>query len=52
MIKSRKEKLLWNDAIKEACSEIKKWDGLIPNDYVRKFMATAVYERLAYKIKK
>ncbi|HRZ18737.1 MAG TPA: hypothetical protein P5136_01655 [Methanofastidiosum sp.] len=49
---TRKEKELYNSAIKAATNEIKLYDGLIPDEGDRNYMAERIYERLAYKIKR
>ena len=50
--KTKTQKLLWNEAIKKACDEIKFWDKIIPNERDRRFISDSIFERLSYKIKK
>lgn len=48
---SKRDKELWNEAIRCATRELKNWDGLIPDKGDRDFAAKSIYDKLAYKIK-
>lgn len=45
------EKKLWNEAVKEAIKEMKRWDGIILDEEDRDRIADGIWERVAYKIK-
>ena len=47
---SLKEKLIYNEAINRACGEIKLYDGVIPDDVTRNYMAFRIKEELSYVI--
>jgi hypothetical protein len=38
----KRELQIWNEAVKKVCREISKWDGVIPDEETRKFMANAI----------
>lgn len=42
------EKKLWNAAINAAYKEILKWDGIIPEERERQYMAEAIKTKLTY----
>lgn len=46
---TKKEKLLWNEAIRAAANEAYLYDGLIPNEEDRKVIKMSTIEKLSYK---
>ncbi len=46
---SKKDKLLWNEAVRKTLNEVKTSDGIIPDDDEREYLAIRVYEKVAYK---
>lgn len=45
-----KEKELWNEAVKKTCSVIKTYDGIIPDERERSYMADRIEKKMAYKL--
>ena len=39
----------WNEAIKEGCKEILKYNGIVPNKADRENMSEAIEKKLLYK---
>jgi len=48
-ILTKKEKLLWNEAVAATAKEVLKYDGLVPNDDDRKALSEALKKRVSYK---
>lgn len=46
---SKREKAIWNEAVKKCCNEIKLYDGIIPDEDERRRMAEKIKERISYK---
>lgn len=46
---TEKEKQIWNDAVRATLNQVKKYDGIIPDDDERKYLCKSVYQRVAYK---
>jgi flagellar biosynthesis/type III secretory pathway protein FliH len=46
---SKRDKEVWNAAIKAAMKEVNTFDGIIPSDYERAYIVTHVQSRLLYK---
>ncbi len=48
---TKREKIIWNQAIRMAANEAYLYDGLIPNERDRKAMKSGIVDKLSYKIK-
>jgi hypothetical protein len=48
---TKKEKLLWNEAILKAANEVYLYDGLIPEEWERKILKEKIVKKFSYKIK-
>lgn len=48
---TKKEKSIWNEAVKKTCNELKLWDGLIPDADDRNRLAAVLKEKVSYKLK-
>jgi hypothetical protein len=48
---TKKEKELWNEAVKKCTNEIKMYNGTIPDEFERNNMAQAIKDRISYKLK-
>lgn len=46
---SKTEKEIWNEAVKATVAEMKKWDGTIPSENERNYMAGEILKRVSYK---
>jgi hypothetical protein len=46
---SDRDKQIWNEAVKATLKEVKKYDGLIPDDSERLYLCKSVYERVSYR---
>lgn len=45
----REKRTVWNEAVRAVCKEIKTWDGAIPDEMIREFMATTIERDWTYK---
>jgi hypothetical protein len=50
-ILTKKEKQIWNDAVKATLIEMMNWDGIIPDLDDRKLLREKISEKISYKIK-
>ena len=48
---NKREKEIWNEAIRKATNELRLWDGIIPDKSDREFIVCSIREKLMYKIK-
>lgn len=46
---SKRDKKVWNAAVKAAMKEVNTFDGIIPRDYERAYITTHIQSRLLYK---
>lgn len=44
-------KKLWNEAVRSTLLEIEKYDGVVPDKQVMKYMVDSVWDKISYKIK-
>jgi hypothetical protein len=49
MLLTRKQKLLWNEAVRKTLNQVRLYDGIIPDERDRNHIATAIWDRLSYK---
>jgi len=43
------KRIVWNDAVRCCCNEIKTYDGIIPDAIDRNYMADKIKEKWSYK---
>lgn len=48
---TKKEKSIWNEAVRKTCNELKLWDGLVPDKDDRNILARVLKEKMSYKLK-
>ena len=48
---SKKEKELWNEAVRKTINEMKLYDGVIPDKVDRLAMAENIQRKISYKLK-
>ncbi len=51
-ILTKKEKEIWNEAVRKTCNELKLWNGLVPDDDDRNRLAVVLKEKMSCKLKK
>jgi len=45
----REHRTVWNQAVRAACDEVLKYDGIIPDKIDREYMADKIREKWCYK---
>lgn len=49
VLKTKREMLIWNEAIKAAAKDLLKWDGVFPEEKDRKYVSEGIIQYCSRK---
>lgn len=48
-LKTKREKEIWNEAVRDTLKEVWLYNGIIPDDFAREALCRNVQEKISYK---